>query len=73
MSVIAELDLIVTKVDKARTSHTCGYCNQKINAGEHYVKLTVRHKRERFASNIAVCNKHKPELIPLSVVLNDKR
>jgi len=70
MSVIAELDLIVSKVDSARSTHECGYCKRIIKTKEHYIKLTVRHKRERFARNIAVCNQHKFELIPLSVVLN---
>lgn len=70
MSVIAELDLTITKVDKARSTHECAYCKRKINTGEHYLKLTIRHKGERFAKNKAVCKDHKPELIPLSVVLN---
>ena len=70
MSVIAELDLVITKVSKARTPHVCAYCNGVIKAGEHYMKFTVRHKRERFPKDKAVCNSHKPELIPLSVVLN---
>lgn len=71
--VIADLDLIITKVDKARTSHDCVYCQGKIKSGEHYMKFTVRRRGERFPINLAVCNKHKPELIPLSVVLNAKK
>jgi hypothetical protein len=67
-----ELDLTITKVGKAKTAHVCAYCTGKIGTGEHYLKLTVRKKGERFPTNIAVCNKHKPELIPLSVVLNGK-
>jgi len=70
MSVLHELDLIVSKVDKARSTHECAYCKRTIKTGEHYTKFTVRHKRERFAKNLAVCKDHKPELIPLSVVLN---
>jgi hypothetical protein len=69
MSVIAELDLIISKVDSARTQHECVYCKRIIKTKEHYMKFTVRHKRERFARNMAVCNLHKPELIPLSVIL----
>jgi urease beta subunit len=70
MGVIAELDLIISKVSKARTAHVCAYCSGPIKVGEHYMKFTIRHKRERFARDKAVCNKHKPELIPMSVVLN---
>jgi hypothetical protein len=67
-----ELDLTITKVSRAKTSHVCAYCNGPIKSGEHYLKLTVRKKGERFPTNTPVCNKHKPELIPLSVVLNGK-
>lgn len=70
MSVLHELDLIITKVDNARTEHTCSYCQRKIKTREHYLKFTVRKKGERFPVNLAVCKDHKPELIPLSVVLN---
>lgn len=67
-----ELDLIITKISNARTCHDCTYCKRTIRTNEHYTKLTVRIKGERFPTNIAVCNDHKLELIPIGVVLNGK-
>ncbi len=67
-----ELDIIISKVDKARKAHICDYCGKQIAIGSHYTKLTVRRKGERFPHDKRVCKDHKMGLIPLGVLLNEK-
>jgi hypothetical protein len=67
-----DLDVAISKVSKARTNHPCAYCKGEVKPGEWYIKFTIRKKHERFPKAIAVCKEHKPELIPLSVIINEK-
>lgn len=66
-----ELNITIeSKTTRAAKSHECAYCKGPIKKGDKYVSFLVRvKKKERFPRTVKVCNKHKPELIPIKVLL----
>ena len=64
-----KVELEFIEVFSARKAHKCDYCGGDIKASNKYYKVMSRLDNERFPISIKVCNKHKIELIPLSIVL----
>lgn len=64
-----KVDIEIVKVGSARKKHTCAYCNGQIMANQSYTKILSRLETERFPVPINICSTHKPELVPLSLIL----
>lgn len=64
-----KIDIEIVNVAAAKKEHKCAYCEGVCLKGKPYTKLLSRLETERFPVAIPICSSHKPELIPLAIIL----